>query len=132
MPKPNPNDTYHCSFCGKNQHEVANLVKGPQGVFICDECTVLCMNICTEACAFPVQENQLRQDTLAKIQQFSLTSANPKRMNIIIKRYIAENLLTQKRNTLPKTPSEDIISLAQDIASLNQLIKDYNAELEAL
>ena len=27
----------HCSFCGKNQNEVAKLVAGPR-VYICDEC----------------------------------------------------------------------------------------------
>ena len=31
-----------CSFCGKNQDEVKNLVAAP-GVCICDECALLCM-----------------------------------------------------------------------------------------
>lgn len=30
--------TYLCSFCGKNQDEVARLIAGPGGVYICDEC----------------------------------------------------------------------------------------------
>ncbi|MDH5718215.1 MAG: ATP-dependent Clp protease ATP-binding subunit ClpX [Spirochaetia bacterium] len=34
-------EAYHCSFCGKEQDEVARLVAGP-GVFICDECVQLC------------------------------------------------------------------------------------------
>ena len=33
-----------CSFCGKSQDEVAKLIAGP-GVYICDECVVLCDNI---------------------------------------------------------------------------------------
>jgi ATP-dependent protease Clp ATPase subunit len=33
-----------CSFCGKSQHEVDQLIAGPS-VFICDECTEMCMNI---------------------------------------------------------------------------------------
>jgi hypothetical protein len=32
----------HCSFCGKSQHEVANLIAGPGLIFICDECVGLC------------------------------------------------------------------------------------------
>ncbi len=32
----------HCSFCLKSQHEVAKLVAGPAGVYICDECVALC------------------------------------------------------------------------------------------
>jgi hypothetical protein len=34
----------YCSFCGKSQHEVEKLVAGPS-VFICDECTALCVDI---------------------------------------------------------------------------------------
>ena len=36
-----------CSFCGKNQDEVAKLVAGPS-VFICDECIGLCNDIMSE------------------------------------------------------------------------------------
>ncbi len=41
--KPDEN-TLYCSFCGKSQHEVTKLIAGPT-VFICDECTLLCMTI---------------------------------------------------------------------------------------
>ncbi|HUY27128.1 MAG TPA: ClpX C4-type zinc finger protein [Candidatus Binataceae bacterium] len=34
-----------CSFCGKSQAEVRKIVSGPNGVFICDECVVLCLQI---------------------------------------------------------------------------------------
>jgi hypothetical protein len=33
----------HCSFCGKNQHEVQKLVAGP-AVYICDGCVDLCVD----------------------------------------------------------------------------------------
>ena len=33
--------TVHCSFCLKPQHEVAMLVAGPGGVYICDGCVAL-------------------------------------------------------------------------------------------
>lgn len=36
-----------CSFCGKVQTEVAQLIAGP-AVFICDECTDLCAQIVAE------------------------------------------------------------------------------------
>ena len=39
--------TLHCSFCGKSQHEVRNLVAGP-GIYICDECSVLTVEIISE------------------------------------------------------------------------------------
>lgn len=34
----------HCSFCKKRQNEVKKLIAGP-GVFICDECIMLCKDI---------------------------------------------------------------------------------------
>jgi ATP-dependent Clp protease ATP-binding subunit ClpX len=37
----------HCSFCGKSQHDVRNLVAGP-GIYICDECSVLTIEIISE------------------------------------------------------------------------------------
>ena len=36
-----------CSFCGKSQDQVRKLVAGP-GVYICDECIELCMEIVEE------------------------------------------------------------------------------------
>ena len=33
-----------CSFCGKTQHEVKELIAGPS-VFVCDECVGLCNDI---------------------------------------------------------------------------------------
>jgi ATP-dependent protease Clp ATPase subunit len=37
-------DNHFCSFCGKSQDEVTQLIAGPN-VFICDECTEMCMAI---------------------------------------------------------------------------------------
>lgn len=37
--------TLYCSFCFKSQHQVRELISGPAGVFICDECVGLCNEI---------------------------------------------------------------------------------------
>jgi len=37
-----------CSFCGKGQREVRKLIAGPEGIYICDECTALCRDIMAE------------------------------------------------------------------------------------
>ena len=42
--KKKKNKAFHCSFCGKSQHEVKKLIAGPT-VFICDECIELCADI---------------------------------------------------------------------------------------
>lgn len=45
MPKKTTNtQSVKCSFCGKTQENVKKIVAGP-GVYICDECIVLCNNI---------------------------------------------------------------------------------------
>ncbi|NJL94311.1 MAG: ATP-dependent Clp protease ATP-binding subunit ClpX [Anaerolineae bacterium] len=41
-------ETPHCSFCGKSSELVQRLIAGPDGVFICNECVLLCKNILDE------------------------------------------------------------------------------------
>lgn len=40
-------DLLKCSFCGKSQKQVKKLIAGP-GVYICDECIELCVEIIEE------------------------------------------------------------------------------------
>ncbi len=44
----NDKKTVHCSFCGRNEAQVNQMVKGPNGVFICDECIRLCAAVIGE------------------------------------------------------------------------------------
>jgi hypothetical protein len=37
-----PKKISYCSFCFKSQHEVAMLISGPAGIYICNECVDLC------------------------------------------------------------------------------------------
>ncbi len=37
-----------CSFCGKSTNEVAVMIAGPGGIFICDQCVELCGTILLE------------------------------------------------------------------------------------
>lgn len=41
------NPVLHCSFCGKNQHEVRKLIAGPNA-YVCNECIDLCSDIIRE------------------------------------------------------------------------------------
>lgn len=38
----------YCSFCGKSASEVNNIVAGPNGIYICNECVALAQNIIDE------------------------------------------------------------------------------------
>ncbi len=44
------NEELHCSFCGKSQNEVKKLIAG-RGVYICDECIEVCINIVADEMA---------------------------------------------------------------------------------
>ena len=46
----NNNEVLHCSFCGKSQDEVKKLIAG-RGVYICDECIEVCINIVADEMA---------------------------------------------------------------------------------
>jgi len=37
-----------CSFCGKSQDLVEKIIAGPDGVYICNECAALCVDILAE------------------------------------------------------------------------------------
>jgi len=48
-------DLLKCSFCGKSQKQVQQLIAGP-GVYICDECVELCNEIIAERLAEASEE----------------------------------------------------------------------------
>ena len=50
-----PSDQLQCSFCGKSQRQVRKLIAGP-GVYICDECIELCVEIIAEETADDADE----------------------------------------------------------------------------
>jgi ATP-dependent Clp protease ATP-binding subunit ClpX len=52
-PKP-PMHPIYCSWCGKSETEVIDIVKGPC-VFICNECLVLCLGIMVERRTLDIQ-----------------------------------------------------------------------------
>lgn len=55
----------HCSFCGKEQGEVAKLIAGPQ-VYICDECIDLCNEIVKDEDAAQVSDDETAAAAIMK------------------------------------------------------------------
>lgn len=55
---------FHCSFCGKSQHEVRKLIAGPS-VYVCDECVALCNDIINEE--VHDEKSALSADTMPKL-----------------------------------------------------------------
>jgi ATP-dependent Clp protease ATP-binding subunit ClpX len=58
-------DLFKCSFCGKSQKQVQQLIAGP-GVYICDECVELCNEIIEERMAESGSEGAVAEFDLPK------------------------------------------------------------------
>jgi len=52
-----PNNITMCSFCGKTHAEVRKLIAGP-GVYICDNCVILCKNVLDRELQLQEQKKQ--------------------------------------------------------------------------
>ncbi|WP_156759651.1 ATP-dependent Clp protease ATP-binding subunit ClpX [Microbacterium karelineae] len=58
-------DLFKCSFCGKSQKQVQQLIAGP-GVYICDECVELCNEIIEERMAESAGDGEVAEFDLPK------------------------------------------------------------------
>ncbi len=74
-----------CSFCGKTQEQVKKLIAGPEGVFICDECIEVCMEIVEDA-LFDAEETPSEQN------DFEINLVKPREM----KAFLDENVIGQE------------------------------------
>ena len=54
-----PTNITMCSFCGKSHAEVRKLISGP-GVYICDNCVVLCKQVLDKELAPHAKKNKSR------------------------------------------------------------------------
>ncbi len=64
MSKNEERKQFKCSFCGKTEDEVSQLISGPAGVFICNECVSLCNGIIDGD--FSEENTELIMDELPK------------------------------------------------------------------
>src|SRR5260370_15625385 len=57
-----PTNLTLCSFCGKSHAEVKKLIAGP-GVYICDNCVVLCKQVLDKELASQLKKHELRMSS---------------------------------------------------------------------
>ena len=77
--KDNKDEVLHCSFCGKSQNEVKKLIAG-RGVYICDECIEVCINIVSDEMA------EMNKNELGNIEDGSLPS--PSKIKDFLDQYV--------------------------------------------
>ncbi len=52
----NSDDKIRCSFCGKSRDQVRQMITGPSGIYICDECVDLCSELIEDELDFQESE----------------------------------------------------------------------------
>ena len=70
-------DLFKCSFCGKSQKQVVQLIAGP-GVYICDECVELCNEI--------IEERMAESSSGAEVKDFDLPK--PREIFAFLEEYV--------------------------------------------
>ena len=83
------NDDIYCSFCGKPQEMAGRLIAG-NGVYICDRCVELCMNILRESGELEREnENKLSKSGEPQTPELSVDELlKPKEIKAILDEYV--------------------------------------------
>ena len=77
------NEDIYCSFCGKPQEMAGRLIAG-NGVYICDRCVELCMNILRESGELEREnENKLSKSGDKEIEKKSQRKSRQFLMNML-------------------------------------------------
>jgi len=71
-----------CSFCGRNEDEVAKIISGP-GAFICDKCIHLCMSLVEQK-----KEEAPAESTKSEGSKFELNVLKPKEIKDKLGAYV--------------------------------------------
>ena len=115
---PTPQAVLHCSFCGKNQHEVSKLVAGP-AVFICDECIDLCSDIIDEQLLRLIEGNEdsARAMSTERLLHYVEHARQGEQRNRLVLQRI-ERMLALRRNAAPV--DDDILTASAVIHLKNK------------
>ncbi len=73
----------HCSFCYRNSEQVGRLIAGPNGVFICDECVNLCVNILNgkpDDGGFKLEQLPTPKEIAARLDEYVIGQQQAKRV----------------------------------------------------
>ncbi len=84
--KTNDQDIY-CSFCGKPEHMVGRLIAG-NGVYICDQCVELCMNILDQSDEMESDNGYYHQNNVDNILASFDELLKPKEIKAVLDEYV--------------------------------------------
>ena len=87
MANKNNETEIYCSFCGKPQDMVGRLIAG-NGVYICDKCVELCMNILEQSNEIEHEHDGYQQDQSSTIPAEPPVLLKPKEIKAILDEYV--------------------------------------------
>jgi ATP-dependent Clp protease ATP-binding subunit ClpX len=105
-------DLLKCSFCGKSQKQVQQLIAGP-GVYICDECVELCNEIIEERLAEAGEETS---------SEFDLPK--PKEIYAFLEEYVIGQSAAKKALSVAVYNHYKRVRARTTIASVDEIIDD--------
>lgn len=105
-------DLLKCSFCGKSQKQVQQLIAGP-GVYICDECVELCNEII---------EERLAESNESEAAEFDLPK--PKEIYAFLEEYVIGQVAAKKSLSVAVYNHYKRIRARQTITAAEQLADD--------
>lgn len=76
MPNTTPPNEPRCSFCGKTETQANQLVSGPDGVHICDECIATCNEMMAQNAIEQVREDErllTPQEIKARLDEYVIS-----------------------------------------------------------
>jgi len=135
-PEKTEKNVLYCNFCGKSQHEVRKMIARPT-VFICDECTELCMDICYEKGQIPSEYDRIgnltpekwHEEKAKKLTEQHVLDLDLKAFRTKLKE--TEQRLHNKTNAPDQNVSE-IGHLAKQMLNITEKIQHVEAEIEVL
>ena len=107
------NKSVRCAFCGKTQDQVKRLIAGP-GVYICDECVLLCNEI--------INEEMIMERPAASSGEMTLK--RPAEIKEILDQYVVG------QDQAKKTLAVAVYNHYKRIANLGRKSKDDDVELQ--
>ncbi|MCS6971159.1 MAG: ATP-dependent Clp protease ATP-binding subunit ClpX [Planctomycetes bacterium] len=88
--KPVDSGLDRCSFCGRHSSQVARLIQGPPGIYICNECV--------EVCATLIREQPGQRMRPPAMPEAASSSAAPRLVSPVeIKAYLDDYIIGQER-----------------------------------
>ncbi|MBP5242404.1 MAG: ATP-dependent Clp protease ATP-binding subunit ClpX, partial [Clostridia bacterium] len=124
----------YCSFCGKGKEFTKQLIAGPNGIFICDECIELCKDMLDEGEkvteAAPVQLKK-PAELKAELDKYIVGQDNAKKvLSVAVYNHYkrVNNLSAPKKKSKKKSFTEDIDPFAEPVDAAADELADIEIE----